>query len=375
METTPQPPLGRYALVTSLGAMRHLDLDDLGSAEMADKHLTVEPGETRRLCDLEGPGRIVRIWFTTPIFGRRNILRNVVCRMYWDGEATPSVECPLGDLFGAAFGLPYPIVSERLVIAGGGYLCRFEMPFNERAIVEIENQSSAPFRHFFFQIGFYREPERRQDLQTFHAQWRRECPTVRGRPHRVLEARGKGRFVGLKLDVQNRAWWLRPPLGAMVIPRGFGLGLLEGWESIRVDAEIEPSVVGTGGEDYFSGGFYFAGGPFHTPTHGASVRSYLTGRASAYRFHIDDPIPFEQSIEISIDHGFRNTMDGDYASVAFWYQQEPHADFPALPLGPLRRVVPPFLNVLQHALLASVGVAALGVAALLVRAALALLGR
>src|SRR4051794_21728595 len=128
MGSTPRPPPGRYALVTSVGAMR--GLADLEQVELRDKPLTLSPGETRRLCDLEGPGRIVRFWFTTPVLGRRSILRDLVLRAYWDGEASPSVECPLGDLFGAAFGLPRPFVSERLVIVGGGYLCRFEMPFN-----------------------------------------------------------------------------------------------------------------------------------------------------------------------------------------------------------------------------------------------------
>jgi hypothetical protein len=282
MNTDPRPPPGRYAQVTSLGAMRRLR--SLEQVELRDKSISVAPGERRRLCDLEGPGRIVRIWFTTPILGRRSILRDVICRMYWDGEATPSVECPLGDLFGAAFGLPIPFVSARLVIAGGGCLCRFEMPFNVQAIVEIENQSRAALRDFFFQIGFYREPEPSAGLQTFHAQWRRTCPTALGRPHQALEARGRGRFVGLKLDMQNRSWWLRPPLAAMVIPRGLGIGLLEGWESIRVDGEDAPSIIGTGGEDYFSGGFYFSGGSFHTPTHGATVRSYLLGPAAAWCF-------------------------------------------------------------------------------------------
>jgi hypothetical protein len=317
----------------------------------------------------------VRLWFTTPVLGRRSILRDLVLRVYWDGEATPSVECPLGDLFGTSFGLPRPFVSDRLVIAGGGYLCRFEMPFNARAIVEIENQSPAPVAWFFFQIGFYREHQPSPRLQTFHAQWRREHPTTPGRPHRVLEAHGRGRFVGLKLDAQNRSWWLRPPLGEMIIPRGLGLGILEGWESIRVDGETVPCIVGTGGEDYFSGGFYFAGGPFHTPTHGATVRSYLLGRVSAYRFHADDPVPFERSIEVCIDHGFQNTMEADYATVAYWYQEEPHADFPALPPAPLRRVAPPAVNLVQHALIAGAAAALLGLVAVLGRAALAWLGR
>jgi hypothetical protein len=161
----------------------------------------------------------------------------------------------------------------------------------------------------------------------------------------------------------------------MFIPRGLGLGLLEGWESIRVDGEEQPSIVGTGGEDYFSGGFYFSGGPFHTPTHGAAVRSYLLGRVSAYRFHVDDPIPFARSIEVSVDHGLRNTMEGDYASVAYWYQEEPHADFPELPAPARRRVVHPLLNLGQHLLLAGALLVVLGLAAALGHAALTLVGR
>jgi Protein of unknown function (DUF2961) len=76
------------------------------------------------------------------------------------------------------------------------------------------------------QISHYREATAPADLATFHAQWRRENPTSPARPFRILEARGKGRYVGVKLDMQNRSWWLKPPLTHIVIPRGFGTGLL-----------------------------------------------------------------------------------------------------------------------------------------------------
>jgi hypothetical protein len=347
--------------VTSLGAMR--GVDDPERAELADKYLVVAPGETRRLCDLEGPGAIVRIWFTTPIFGRGDVLRDVICRIYWDAEPEPSVACPIGDLFGAAFARPHELVSDRLVIAGGAFLCRFVMPFNVRAVVEIENQSTRPLRFFFFQIGWRQEVEPFAPLETFHAQWRRENPTTPGRAHRVLEARGRGRFVGMKLDAQNLGWWLKPPWSHVAMPRGFGLGMLEGWETIRVDGEARASIVGTGGEDYFNGGFYFSGGRFCTPTHGATVRSYSTGRVSAYRFHVDDEIPFAESIDVAIDHGFHNTLASDFASVAYWYQEEPHAPFPLLPPAALRRPTPVSSNVVQRLLLV-LGIAALVAAGL-----------
>ena len=357
---------GRVSLVTSLGATRSLEPN--ACRQPSDKSITVEPGERLRLCDLEGPGRIVRIWCTIPLLGQRRVLRDAVWSMSWDNEVEPSVLCPLGDLFGAAFGRPHTLISDRLVIAGGGYLCRFEMPFDERAVIEIENTGPRPLRSFFFQIEHVIEREPMDDVATFHAQFRREAPTDPGCAYRVLDAVGSGWFAGTKVDMQNRSWWLKPPLREMAMPRGFGVGLLEGWESITVDGEAEPGIVGTGGEDYFNGGFYFAGGPFLTPTHGCTVRSYLAGRVSAYRFHVDDPIPFERSLTFDLDHGLHNGMEGDICSVAYWYQQEPHAPFPPLPTD--RRPSFPWLNLAQFgllgvfALLAAVAVIVAGVALL-----------
>jgi hypothetical protein len=306
------------------------------------------------LCRIEGRGRIVRLWMTLPVLGRGAVLKDAVLRMYWDGEAAPSVEVPLGDFFGAAFGRPVHLVSERLVVAGGAYLCRFSLPFNERAIIEITNESHRAIRNVFFQIGYYLEPARSGRAPTLHAQLRRERRTRDGEPFVALEAAGEGWLAGLRLDAENRTWWLRPPLAEIVLPRGFGLGLLEGWETIVVDGDRAAPITGTGMEDYFSGGFYFKGAPFCTPTHGCTRRSFFTGRVSAYRFHIDDPIPFARSLEVMLDHGLDNTMAGDYSSVAYWYQHEPHRPFPELPPARDRRPGVPWVSPAQWLLVAAI---------------------
>jgi hypothetical protein len=84
------------------------------------------------------------------------------------------------------------------------------------------------------------------------ARWCRENTTSRDRSFVALDARGQGRLVGLKLEMQNRSW-LRPPLREMCFPRGLGLGMLEGPERIFIDEDDSPSVVGTGTEDFFQG--------------------------------------------------------------------------------------------------------------------------
>jgi hypothetical protein len=58
----------------------------------------------------------------------------------------------------------------------------------------------------------------------------------------------------------------------------------------------------------------------------------LAGRGSSvYRFHLDSPIPFTKSIKATIEHGHANHRSDNYFSVAYWYQTEPHANFPPLP--------------------------------------------
>ena len=342
----------RYVVVTSRNA-----------GGPTQKQVEIGPHQTLRICQLEGAGRIVRFWMTVPIIGQRHVLKDSVLRIYWDGETSPSVETPLGDFFCATFGRPLPFVSARLVVAGGGYLCRFSMPFNNGAVLEIENQSARPLRNLFFQIGYYEEPARSESEPTLHAQFRRENPTQAGRPIEVATVIGRGWFAGLKLDIQNRSWWLRPPFKEIALPRGLGLGLLEGWETCTVDGGRPNS--GTGAEDYFSGGFYFRGGPFCTPTHGCTARSFLTGRVSAYRFHVDDPIPFQQSFEMTLDHGLENNMEGDYSLVAYWYQQEPHRPFPTLSTSRQRRVDVLLANPLQWLVCLSMLAALFGIATFL----------
>lgn len=346
----------RYRLATSL----HEGAPDGSAFDGVKKQIEIGPGSTAELCRIDGAGRIVRFWLTVPLIGRRNALTDVVVRMYWDDEEAPSVEVPIGDLFGASFGTPRRLVAERLVVDGGAYLSRFEMPFNTGARIELVNDSTQPVRDLFYQVGYYEEPQRKTPEATFHAQSRRQR-FDRDEPSLVvLDVAGRGWFAGLTLDIQNHDWWLRPPFRQIALPRGFGLGLLEGWETMVIDGASEDAVVGTGAEDYFSGGFYFKGAPYCTPTHGCTYRSFLHGRVSAYRFHVDDPVPFNQSFEMRLDHGLKNSMSGSYRATAYWYQFEPHKRLPELPGADVRRPAAALINPIQWLLSATAAAVALG---------------
>jgi hypothetical protein len=106
----------------------------------------------------------------------------------------------------------------------------------------------------------------------------------------------------------------------------------EGDDVIFVDGDPSPVMQGTGSEDYFSDAWgmreglnLFYGCPLQEEDFQAG------SKATVYRFHIPDPVPFKKSIRVEIEHGHANDRSDNYSSTAYWYQAEPHKPFPALP--------------------------------------------
>ncbi len=175
-----------------------------------------------------------------------------------------------------------------------------------------------PVGAFYFNVDIETHRQLPREMLYFHAQFRRTRPTERGKPVMILETTGKGQYVGTLLSMQ--------PL------RGRGLGYLEGDEQVFVDGEKEPSIIGTGTEDYFSSGWYYDTGVYSAPYHGVTIKDTDKGRINTYRWHIEDPIPFEKSLRFQIEHGGVNDAPNmDYTSVAYWYQTHPRPGFPACP--------------------------------------------
>jgi len=96
-----------------------------------------------------------------------------------------------------------------------------------------------------------------------------------------------------------------------------------------------PRLHGTGPEDYFCAAWGFPSGTYAGPCHDVSLAGDAAdwaGRWSLYRFHVEDAIRFTTWLRVSVERGHANNQSNDYASVAYWYQTEPHAPFP--PLAP-----------------------------------------
>ena len=280
----------------------------------------VRPGESITLFDYKGAGIVRRFWVTIAPRSEPTIHRQAILRMYWDGETTPSVEAPIGDFFGVGFGEQVDYISLPLNQTSGGYNCYWPMPFHKSARWTLTNLSGKRIDAFYYNIDFTAYDKLPKDMHHFHAQWRRENPTKTGQNYTILEAVGRGHFVGTALFMQNQ--------------RGIGLGFLEGDEMIYLDGETTPSIIGTGAEDYFSSGWYYDRGLYSAPYHGIQIKDTMRGRINTYRWHIEDAMPFKKSIKVTIEHGHANDHEGDYSSVAYWYQDEPHLPFPPLPDAP-----------------------------------------
>jgi len=245
-----------------------------------------------------------------------------VLKIYWDGEENPSVVSPLGDFFGAPFGKWVEYDSQPMSMQGAGMVCRFHMPFRKRARVVVENGWGDKEAGVFYGINWYTVSELPEETLYFHALWRRENPTTEGEPYLVADLNGRGNYVGVQLYLQNLSTFWYKDINLLMQPEGFGMGNLEGWEEIFINDELVQH--GTGTEEYFNAGAYFSHAPYSGIYEGTRMRNYLTGRTSTYRFHILDPIPFDGNFRMVWHHGPLSSIRSDYASVAYWYQDEPH---------------------------------------------------
>ncbi len=320
----------------------------------------------KEIADITGCGIIRHIWFTSWVGDKnwveeKGSLRKIILRIYWDEETEPSVEVPLGDFFGVPYGLKKSYFSEAFSVNpedGRALNCFFSMPFRRRARFTIESRCENHMNFYFYidYEAYDKLPD--EEIGYFHAQWNRESNTkgwaplepglldrekvnVEGEPdwlpaawltknttgddnYLILEAEGKGKFIGCNLNIdvftpQANEW--------------YG----EGDDMFFIDGEKwPPSLHGTGTEDYFNTAF----GPtqeYHSLWSGLTLYSgdeagfKYGGKNSMYRLHIKDPVYFEKSLRFSIEHGHANKLSNDYSSTAYWYQVEPHKPFPPLP--------------------------------------------
>jgi len=292
-------------------------------------------------------------------------LRKLVLEMYWDGEQNPSVRVPYGDFFGIGHAtcrhyvsLPMNMVSGERRGPKGPFSasnnCYLPMPFGNAARIQLINESEEPIANLFYMIDYelYDDPAP-GDLGRFHAAWNIENPCRKvvhpsdienpapwdlpgknltgAENYVILDAEGAGHYVGCVLNIDN----FDASNQVFTWPG-------EGDDMIFIDGEPLPRLRGTGTEDYFNTA-YAPTQDYHAPYHGLILYQGTDdwrwrGKNTLYRYHIEDPVYFDKSIRVTIEHGHANKLTLDYSSTAYWYQTEPHKPFE--PLLPVARRLP-----------------------------------
>ncbi|MFF4689959.1 glycoside hydrolase family 172 protein [Streptomyces sp. NPDC001307] len=372
--------IGRAAKRRRSRSARVASWDHTGLNEDA---FVVMPGETAVLADLEGPGAITHLWFVqgcrvilgpglfdarqagTAMVEFNNALgynwevndpdyyRKVVIKMYWDDQEHPSVIAPLGDFFGVGNSMPASFQSMPFTVSvkddserqyGGpaAFNCFLQMPFNRRARIEVENQGDHPYvQYFYIDYELFAE-ELPDDTLYFHAHWRRnnpcngwgpdlqvnsletQVPNLDGKDNYViLDTEGAGNYIGCVHTVNHftGTWWG------------------EGDDMIWIDEDFDPdgtagwppSMHGTGGEDYFSHGWGMQ--KINYPFQGTIIHEEdVPGLQVHYRFHLADPVRFNERIRVTMEHGHGNHLADDWSTTAYWYQTLPGPRLDILPV-------------------------------------------
>ncbi len=309
---------------------------DLGQGWKISPSVVIQPGNTFTLAEIDSSGSIEHIWMTPTGNWRYAILR-----IYWDGEKDPSVEVPVGDFFCMGWNQYAPLQSLAVCVnPGSAFNCYWPMPFRKKCRITLENISGEAMT-LYYQVDYILTTVP-ADAAYFHAQFRRVNPVPYQKDYVVVDSiRGKGQYVGtyLAYGAHDNGWWG------------------EGEIKFFLDGDTKyPTINGTGTEDYFCGSYDFDTRtqtktgetvseytPFCSPYSGlvqvigGDGHYNVEQRFGLYRWHITDPIRFEKGLKVTLqDLGWHTDgrylpLQDDMASVAFWYQLEPHTPFPKFP--------------------------------------------
>lgn len=333
----PENPTGKKGKAAMADPEIGSPAEHLGKGWKARPFVKVKARDTMVLADIMGEGEIKSIWITGAID------QGIIIKMFWDDAEVPSVECPVPEFFLYGWSKPQDISEDHwnkgphyqvnsalmTVNPNRGFNCYLPMPFRKRARIILENRTTLD-KEIWYQIN-YEEKEVPDDDGYLHAEFRVSMPVPYQGVHTILDdVQGRGVYIGTALYVGlNRAarWWG------------------EGEVKFYLDGDEEyPTICTTGLEDYFGGAFnwdiesnymtysnLYTGLPYIQRPDGLYE---VQQRFSLYRWHVTDPIRFENNLRITVqDLGWIKNDEGklnhylqredDFMSVAYWYQDKP----------------------------------------------------
>lgn len=304
------------------------------------------------IADIGGAGSVQQFWIVTGMGNRPRRPKNcvysldallMVIRVYVDGETEPSIEAPLGPLFGIHhnigdnWGRPNPYGADNSLFKiseNGAFTLVAPMPFARgiRITIQDESPDETVRMRIWSQVTYYKYDPRcpMPETKRLHAVYRmqdrpRDYPEKHLAPHRyrrsfhLAHGQGSGYLLGVTMGWsmhENHDTWFH-----------------NGAEMIILDHTTNPRVLkGTGGEDFFCTSCWFSG------HHNFPDWGFMYGENkkffSAYRWFVSDILmPFQS--EFYFQYGANRDV---MSAVVYWYQ-----DRRALPV---QKHIPPAQRVL-----------------------------
>jgi hypothetical protein len=261
-------------------------------------------------------GTVQRFTLVVDAKTAKAVLDDVTVRAFWNGETAPSIESTLSALLGtrqvATDFTTWPM-SASTTGDSTSYVVALPMPFDDAARIELVGNSGTTRALHVRIAGTATLP--RAPFGRLHTRFTVEDDPGPGERFVVADLEGPGRYVGTLMYMKGRS----DADAAQPVPLNF----LEGDETFEIDGL---SSVGTGTEDYFGGGWYFANGPFSSPlaalVYGATDNNQNVGLATAVRWHtLSDAIDFKTWFRLSFEYGANKPGTAiEYAATAFYYR-------------------------------------------------------
>jgi hypothetical protein len=275
---------------------------------------SLDAGASDEVLVLEGPGAIARLELKLEAGDLDRALRQTILHIAFDDHPWGQVQSPVGDFFGAAPGVNPYVSLPFTVLPDGTMISRFVMPYERSMRIRLENlgDQQVSATGTVHPMAYEWDAERSMH---FRARWRVDHDLIPDPQHvqdlPFLVASGKGVYVGTTSLLLNPS----------PVPTPYGSWWGEGDEKVFVDDAAQPSLFGTGSEDYYNYSwsspeifvYPYCGQPRND---GPGNRGFVTN----YRWHVLDPLPFERSVRFYMElYSHERTPDLSYARIGYHY--------------------------------------------------------
>ena len=275
----------------------------------------------------EGKGCLTHMWFGGAFKG----VAQTRIRIYVDGEEKPSIDMELYLGHGIGFSddfAPWGIARIGKAGAPNSVYNTYRIPFGKSIRVTGQLGPDTPARPLIWwiirgsenlpvELGGVRLPEnarlRLYKLENYHAKPLEEFA--------LCDVPGNGALYQVTMAAKG----LRKLADEKV--RWKDLSYMEACMRAYIGGAKEPLMLSSGLEDYFLGTYYFNKGRYANPIAGLTHFDKTENEFSAYRFHEDDPVFFQNGLRLTCrcgekigDKNFYDPPETLYTTYTWIYQ-------------------------------------------------------